>query len=318
MTKEELLPLIALHGSIRAVSRVTGLPDTTIRRRIGTRGAGRANTGRPMSEQLQIVHHEGRVNLDVENGRVLVFSDAHFHPDTRTTAFRAFLMMVRMLKPVAVVANGDLFDGGTISRYPRIGWDNKPTVAEELKAVKARLDELAAVCKEAGVKHLIWTLGNHDARFETFLAAHAPQYEGVEGFTLKDRFPEWQPCWTFWVNDDTLFAHYYHTGMQAVWNNLLKGQVNMVTSHRHSPEVRAYTNVAGRTIYGVDTGCLADAFSDHNVDYQRGLHGNHRSAFALLTWREGNLLMPELVQKFDEDKVQFRGHVLDADTGEVK
>ena len=235
-------------------------------------------------------------------------------PGVRTTMHRALVAMIRQIKPVAVICNGDAVDNGTISRYPRIGWDNKPTVAQELEAVETALSEVE---KAAGSANLVWPLGNHDARFETFLAAHAPQYEGVRGFSLKDRFPLWKPCWTCWINDETCVTHFYHTGMHAVWNNLMKGQVNYVSSHRHTPEVRAYTNAAGKTIYGVDTGTLADALSNHNRDYQQGRHGNHRSAFAVLSYRDGNLIMPELVHKYDEDHVQFRGHVLHADTLEV-
>ena len=68
------------------------------------------------------------------------------------------------------------------------------------------------------------------------------------------------------------------------------------------------------TLWGVDTGCLAEALGDHNLDYQQGRHGNHRSGFAVLTFRDGLLLMPELAMKHDEDSFEFRGHVLDADT----
>lgn len=69
--------------------------------------------------------------------------------------------------------------------------------------------------------------------------------------------------------------------------------------------------------YGVDTGCLADALGAHNLDYQQGRHGNHRSGFAVLTFRDGQLLMPEIAMKFDEDSFEFRGHILHADTGAV-
>lgn len=308
---------VAMHGSIRKAAEAMGIAESTLRGRLGRSGKGGKSNGRPLGEQMiktRIQHAEGRIDLSIKDGTVIVFSDAHFEPGVRTTAFRALQAMVRNLKPQAVICNGDAFDGGTISRYPRIGWDNKPTVGEELKAVEAALTEIE---NAAGSAQLIWPLGNHDARFETYLAAHAPQYEGVEGFSLKDRFPLWKPCWTCWINEETCVTHFYHTGMHAVWNNLMKGQINYVSSHRHSPEVRAYTDARGRTIYGVDTGTLAEALGNHNRDYQQGRHGNHRSAFAVLTYRDGDLLPPELCQKYDEDSVTFRGHVLHADTLEV-
>lgn len=314
LDKEQLYHSVMAHGSIRKAADAMGISEKALRVRLGRYKAGGANTGRPLGEALRHKHHEGRIDMSVDNGSVIVFSDAHFYPGVRTTVNRALLSMIRNIKPLAVVCNGDAFDGGTISRYPRIGWDNKPTVAQELEAVESALTEIEEAAKGAA---LVWPMGNHDARYETYLAANAPQYEGVRGFSLKDRFPLWKPCWTLWVNENTCITHFYHTGMHAVWNNLLKAQCNYVSSHRHSPEVRAYTNAMGKTLYGVDTGSLADALADHNVDYQQGRHGNHRSAFAVLTWRDGQLLMPELCQKFNEDAVQFRGHVLHADTLEV-
>lgn len=315
MQQAQIWEAITQHGSIRKAAGALGVNESTIRRRLGRQGNGGANTGKPITAPSLTRHAEGRVDLNIKNGKVIIFSDAHFEPGVRTTAFRALVSMVKQERPVAVICNGDAFDGGTISKWPRIGWDKKPTVKEELDAVQSALDEIESAANGA---QLIWPLGNHDARFETYLAANAPQYEGVTGFSLKDRFPFWKPCWTCWINDETCITHFYHTGMHAVWNNLIKGQVNYVSSHRHSPEVRAYTNAKGQTLYGVDTGTLNDAFSSHNMDYQQGRHGNHRSAFAMLTYRDGKLLMPELCQKWDEDTVQFRGHLLDADTLRVK
>jgi hypothetical protein len=42
-----------------------------------------------------------------------------------------------------------------------------------------------------------------------------------------------------------------------------------------------------------------------------------RSGFVVLTFKKGQMLMPELVQKFDEDHVEFRGHLIHADTGVI-
>ena len=139
-------------------------------------------------QHLQTAHrHSPRLNLGIQNGTVLVFSDAHFYPGVHSTVFKGLLWAIKELNPVAVIANGDVFDGATISRHPRIGWDSKPSVIEELKACEIAMGEIEETAKK--VRHnvqLIWPLGNHDARFENFLAANAPQYEHVKGFSLKD------------------------------------------------------------------------------------------------------------------------------------
>src|SRR5207244_2181374 len=125
--------------------------------------------------------------------------------------------IIRQLKPKAIICNGDAFDGATVSRHPRIGWDNKPTVAEELKCVDERLIEIEKAGGR-GVEYL-WPLGNHDARFETFLASHAAPFEGVQGFSLKSHFPRWKPCWSCWINDTVVVKHRWHNGIHATWNN---------------------------------------------------------------------------------------------------
>jgi hypothetical protein len=96
-----------------------------------------------------------------------------------------------------VIANGDVFDGASISRHGRIGFlEHRPTVIDELNACKEMLGRIEDACKTVKPSpFLTWTLGNHDSRFETYLAAVAPEYEFVDGFHLKDHFPAWRPCW---------------------------------------------------------------------------------------------------------------------------
>lgn len=305
-------------GSVTLISAALSLADSTVRKRrreCEHRYGIKLPTWNDLSTARTVIKRdEGRVDLNIDDGVVIVFSDAHYWPNVRTTAHRALLAMIRQLKPVAVICNGDAFDGGTISRYPRIGWDKNPTVIEELNAVKSALDEVESCVIGA---ELIWPLGNHDARYETKLAASAPEFEGVAGFHLKDHFPRWRPCWTVWVNDETCITHFYHTGIHDTHNNVLKGQCHYVSGHTHSLKVTPWTDARGHTKYGVNTGTLADALGKHNVDYQGGRHGNHRSGFAVLTYRDGQLLMPELVIKHDEDTIEFRGHILDADSGAV-
>ncbi|HET8689580.1 MAG TPA: metallophosphoesterase [Methanosarcina sp.] len=256
---------------------------------------------------------EGQIDLQIENGTVIIFSDAHFTPKVRTTSFRALIALIRKLKPKAVINNGDAFDGGTISRYPRIGWDAKPSVADELKAVKSSLDEIEIA---AGNADLTWPLGNHDSRYETFLAAKAPEFQGVDGFHLKDHFPKWRPCWLTRINKDVVVKHRYKGGIHATHNNTVNAGLNIVTGHLHSLKVTPFTDYNG-TRWGVDTGTLADPSGDHDRDYTECNPLNHRSGFIVLTFKNGQLLQPETVIKWDEDTVCFRGHLLNADTGEI-
>ena len=244
-----------------------------------------------------------RRGIEMEKGRVVVFSDAHFWPDDYTTAYKALLMIIKEFKPKVVVANGDVFDGSQASRHPRIGWSQTPSVKEELEACQEFMGGIEKVSKGA---ELIWTLGNHDARFETFLAAQAPQFEGVPGMTLKDHFPLWKPCWSYWVNSDTVIKHRFKGGFGAGRANSVASGTNIITGHTHNLAVQPVTDYNG-TRYGVQTGTLADPDSEQFVHYTEDNPKDWRSGFALLSFERGRLMLPELIQVCGEDEFEFRG-----------
>ena len=251
--------------------------------------------------------HGARIEIDIENGVVLVGSDAHYWPGEVSTAHRAFVRACRELKPVAVIMNGDLFDGASISRHPPIGWETRPTVIDEIGEVQTRLREIEKASR--GCKH-IWTLGNHDARFETRLATVAPEFAHVHGVHLKDHFPDWETAWSVFVNGHTVIKHRFRSGTHAPWNNTLNAGTSIITGHLHSGKVMPMTDYRG-TRYGVDAGCLARVDGEQFVHYTEDNPKNWRSGFAVLTFRNGRLTCPELVLVWDEEtgEVEFRGKV---------
>ncbi len=76
-----------------------------------------------------------QINLGIEDGTVIVFSDAHFIPSQRTTAFKGLLWAIQEFRPVAVIANGDCFDGASISRHD-VTDQPQTSVIQELKATQ--------------------------------------------------------------------------------------------------------------------------------------------------------------------------------------
>jgi hypothetical protein len=257
---------------------------------------------------VRVMQHHARITAQIESGCVLIFSDAHYLPGDVSTAHKALLQCIKEFRPRGIINNGDAFDGGSISRFPRIGWDEVPTVKQELDAVTERLAEIEVASKRYA--WLIWTLGNHDARFETYLAGHSPQYQGVHGFSLKDHFPLWKPAWRTDINpgedSHTIVKHRWKGGIHATRNNVVNAGVNIVTSHLHCPKVAPVTNARG-TFYGVDTGCLADPNSSAFVNYTEDNIKDWRSGFAMLTFKNGRLLTPELIHIVQEGIVEFRG-----------
>jgi hypothetical protein len=245
-----------------------------------------------------------RVNLTVKNGIVLVGSDGHYWPGEASTAHRAFVQFAKKLNPVAVIINGDSFDGASISRHPS-GWEANPTVKQELESVQERHGEIEAAAPKA---RKIWTLGNHDQRFELRLATVAREYANVDGMHLKDHFPRWEPCWSVWINDEIVVKHRYKGGTHAGYNNAVSSGKTMVTGHLHSLKVTPFTDYNGLR-WGVDTGCLSDPRGDQFA-YGEDNPRDHRSGFICLQFRGGKLMWPEIVYVLDRDHVGFRGEII--------
>jgi hypothetical protein len=311
----EFIELWHTHGSVTKVGKALGITTQNVRRRrrhmetkYNIKLDAHAEPNRAQHyKQLSPEEHKANHHLGIENGTVIVGSDLHAWPGIRTTAFRAFLKFVENMSPKAVVMNGDVFDGSSISRHPRIGWENHPTVLDELRAAQMHLTDIEDV---AGRAKLVWPLGNHCQRFSSRLAANAPEFAGVHGFQLKDHFPAWVPCWAVWANASTVIKHRLRSGVHATHNNTVNSGVSIVTGHLHSLKVTPFTDYTG-TRYGVDTGTLADTNGPQFVNYTESGPTNWRSGFAVLTFWKGKLLWPELVHVIEPGKVQFRGQVLE-------
>jgi len=262
-----------------------------------------AARNKAFDEATAATRHGARKLLPVKDGCVVVFSDAHFWPGHVSNANRALLHLLPKLRPYAVIDNGDSFDGASISRYPRIGWDHKPTVKEELDVGVERHTQIEAAAPNA---MRTWNLGNHDARFENFLAAKAPEFQGIGGFHLKDHFPGWLPAWSTWIGDQVVVKHRMKGGQYAANNNALWAGRSIVTGHDHMLWAKPLTNYAGTT-WGIDAGTLADVWGEMFKDYTEDHAVNWQSGFPILHFRAGKFTGPEFVNALPDGRVIFRG-----------
>jgi hypothetical protein len=252
----------------------------------------------------------GRLPLEIRNGTVLVGSDFHIWPGEPSTCLRAFKKFVDDIKPSAIILNGDVMDFPRISRHPQ-NWESAPDPIEEIEAAQDHLNDIVQACKRGA--HKIWTLGNHDARFELMIASAAPQYRGIRGVHLSDHFGAWQKAMSCFINEGveggaTMVKHRWKGGMNATRANTLNAGVSMVTGHLHSQNVRPFSDYRRHDRYGVDTGCVAD--KEHRAfTYTEDSALDWRSGLALLTYRDGILMPPELITKMDAKTVWFRGQL---------
>ena len=310
VSEQEFIELWNIHKSPAKMAKATNTLVRSVYKRkdsINAKGQVRLETAKDVHTYSPV---KPKKELGILDGTVIVFSDAHFWPGLRTTAFQGLLWAIEKYKPKAVVCNGDAFDGASISRHPPLGWTRTPSVIDELNACKEALGEIVEATKRA--RHnakLIYTMGNHDARFEARLASNAPQYVQTPGFSLVDHFPDWEFCMSAWVTDDLIVKHRYKGGVHATHNNTASSGKSIVTGHLHSLKVTPYADYNGNR-FGVDTGTLAEP-NGPQFKYGEENPQNHRSGFAILTLKDGKLLWPELVHKWNSGKIEFRGEIID-------
>lgn len=255
-----------------------------------------------------------RLQHEIKNGTVLIGSDFHIWPGQESTALRAFKKFADDVRPSIVILNGDVLDFPTIGRHAPIMWESAPEPYQEIEAAQDHLHDIATASRRA---RKIWLLGNHDARFEANLANNARQYRNIKGVHLSDHFGLWEKGWSACINEPirggaTMVKHKPKGGgMNAARASALNSGMSYVHGHLHSQKVTPITDYNGDR-YGVDGGCVADPSFKQFVNYTEDAALDWRSGFCLLTFKDGRLLMPELVSVWDDRSVQFRGEVLKA------
>lgn len=308
----------AAGGSPSQVAEVTGLSlRQVVRRRaiLAGKGYSLATVATSAAGEAEAARHgwhdSGRaykrqIDYSVENGTVIAFSDAHFWPNQpKSVSHLALLELIRELKPRAVVANGDLFDGARVTRHDKLGWSQLPTVKEEIEVCDEYLHEVRMLADPKRCD-FFWNVGNHDMRFDRMLATNASEYEGVIE-RLEDKFHDWNFAWSLAINERTMVKHRFANGVHAAYNNTLKSGWSIVTGHLHRLIVTPWADYNGRR-WGVDTGTLSDPHGPQ-FDYAENNPSPHTSGFAVLTFKDGRLLPPELCEVVD-GVAYFRGEAV--------
>src|SRR5215831_12252390 len=261
-------------------------------------------------------------NFEIDTGIAIVGSDPHWTiSQPTTTATKAFVHLVGRFAEEgglrAAILAGDLLDFGQISRHPPLGWEKHGSLAKELEIANARRSEIKAV---AGLEtQLIRVKGNHCARYDARLAAVAPEYGGVRGFSLDEQLdPDWQPCMVCEINPGPfglIVKHQHKGGANAARGNATAAGKSIATGHTHQPNVVRLGNAATGSFWGVDLGTMAalgsSAFSHTEGAASTGMAG-WASSFGVFTWVDGCLLWPEIVHLVDEQSglVSFRGELI--------
>jgi hypothetical protein len=265
--------------------------------------------GNPAASQLaeeRARKYERDMMLEITDGTVMIASDCHYWPGIVTEAHKAFCRLAKELKPKMVILNGDVLDGARISRHSRIMWEKQPDLKDEIHSVQ---DRCAEIERAAGRAKLLRTIGNHDARFETYLSNRVGEFEELTGMTLLDYLPRWRAGWCIHLNGQTDgWATIRHRpvsgGIHSAYNSTLRAGVHYVHGHMHKLQVTPWGDYRGRR-YGVDTGTLAE-INGPQFNYTEASPVNWASGFAVLTFHKGRMLQPELCV-VEQGEAWFRG-----------
>lgn len=319
MSEAEFVATWHRYGNVTRMAEATGINTRAIqtrRQRLSRKGHDLPTRPEPGYESRTPIGNRAgwtfprQEELTIPDGVVVVFSDCHYWPGEPTIAHKALLNVIKAVKPRAVIANGDIFDGGSIGRHDSHGWADKPSVKQELEACQERMGEIELAIPKGC--ETVWNVGNHDVRFERNLCSKVPEYANLMGMRLEDHFDRWHLRWSTLINEaapiPTMVKHRFaSSGIHAGYNSTLRAGYHTVSGHTHQLEVKPWGDYRGRR-YGVQTGSLADLHGPA-FEYHENSPSAACSGFAVLTFRDGNLLPPELCEVID-GVAHFRGEVV--------
>lgn len=294
--RERLLELYKAHdGHYTHMAMELGCSQSSVTnwcREIGLESNGRRAFKRVYPRELRV---------DVPEGFVIAFSDAHWWDLNKSRAHQALVSLVKKLKPKIIIANGDLLDGARISRHDPSGLDETPTLTDELHACRTHMAELKRL--SAGAEAFV-CLGNHDARFSRYVARNAPELLEVDGARLDHHILDWRFCWSVRIGNELLVMHRFRGGQHATYTNTLRAGISIATGHLHSQRVYPLTDINGIR-WGVDMGCLAE-IDWPQFAYTEANPLEWRSGFAVFEFRGGKMLPPQLVTVLDDGAVWWQ------------
>lgn len=318
LTDDDLRHAVALveqHGGVSQAARATGMPRSTLHDRLSMAQQGGLGGGAQTLRVRDNPRYQTwtrQLFADIDDGYVIVGSDAHIWPGRPTVSMEALLLVTTALGSQVrmLVANGDFVDGARTNRHDPDGWNSRPSVKDEIDGVQEALLAWRLAAKRAKPR-TIYTIGNHEKNFERKLVAQVKEFEGMPGFRLQDHFPDWEMCLSLGVNwaseRRVMIKHRHAGGVHAGYNNTMKAGCSTVTGHTHGLEAKPWGDYGGRR-WGVQTGTLADP-DGPQFEYAENAPSPACSGFAVLRFREGRMLPPELCEVID-GRAYWRGEAI--------
>ena len=297
LLRETMQQFVNANCNYALAARLNRIPRETFRSRLHRA----LEIYKPENFQSQIDWtYPKTLQIDMAGKTALIGGDAHIWNEQPSPMWKAFCAVAKKVRPDCIVLNGDMLDGGKVSRHGSMLGSKAPKVSVEIDACHKWLKMLPLT------KHTHWTIGNHDMRVDNYLANNAPELEDYAG-RLQDRFPNWKFSYSVLLGDVEV-RHRFRGGIHAAWNNALHSGLSIVTNHTHQLQVYAVRNRNG-SHWGIETGMLGDPLSPA-FEYTEGAASRAVEGFVLLSFDdEGHLLPPEFCEMVRGRPV-FRGQYL--------
>ena len=194
----------------------------------------------------------------------IVFGDVHI-PFQDNRALTLLLKFIKLYQPDNIFINGDLLDCWAISKF------TKPVnlevhLSDEIADTKDFLKKLRRMSPKSKI---IYIFGNHEYRFEKYLADNADMFKNLQGMTLEEQLccDELKiRCINNHLRENhyrfghILIGHFNKVCVNAGYtaHNLLQAKgMSLIQGHTHRGAM-VYKRTYRDTMVGVEGFCLCD------------------------------------------------------------
>lgn len=217
--------------------------------------------------------------IPAKYNNILVISDLHI-PYHSVPAIRIALEYGLQNKANCILINGDALDFHHLSKFEKD--IRKRKTREEFDAAL----ELFRYIRELFPKaHIVWSEGNHDARYPRFLAAKALELFDDDYYTLQARLQldklriHFVPD-TRYVKAGKLSISHGHRIIRGVFAPVnaargvfLRTKESHLIGHTHSVSEHSEKTLSGELITTWSTGCLCELNPEYDPFVSKAAHG---------------------------------------------
>jgi predicted phosphodiesterase len=229
-----------------------------------------ANTSRSNPDwSLQSNAFSWRIHTIHGPARVLIISDIHI-PYADTHALDTLFRFTEKEKITHVLLNGDIADFYAISR-----WETNPLVRNFPYEVSLTRDFLRTIRRIYRKAQILYKLGNHEERYETFLRRQAPDFCGLKTFDFSNLL-EVDKLQIRCIRGipiklgrmlNVVHGHEYRFQISNPVNParglFLRAKSHIIGGHFHQSSQHSERTIDGKVIAAWSVGCLCDLHPEY-------------------------------------------------------